>query len=581
MAASSSAVRRLRKELEAIKKTPNHQVAVQPSSVSLLEWHFVLHSLPEDCPFHGGCYHGRLLFPPEYPYAPPTVAMVTPNGRLETGCRLCLSMTDYHPESWNPAWSAETILVGLVSFFLSESEVGYGVINASFERRRVLAEESWAFNAADPEFPSLFPELLHSPNAASSSSAGGPATPTPESCEEPEECWICRDRPGEPLINPCACRGSMSKVHQTCVERWMKHQRQHGGGSGRPRCSVCRELYMGTEVAPGLLSFARHQVADMLSQVCRSAMLIVMLMAFQDSLQGPEASLPPLCKIGVVAVFSAAWIYKCCLLMASLPLHRPPPRDPRLRRFYVADSQSLARHLAESLATLVVLTLWWFRGEITFKAFSPFLAAFAVAVLNIAAVRPSCACLRQALRWVSCTCTRLPLQWLRDGLRYARNHPERLTSWIHPLDPALHTCMALLALALGLVCTSNVPVMLLLGAHLKFLASCLVWEACRSQLPWRQGNGWWITLQMSFVALYVINVLCHFPTGLGASKQVPVLVVSLAWFALLCAAALAANWTLCVRHFRTWQRQHRRFTLQVPAARVVPLNRVLDADDAV
>lgn len=33
----------------------------------------------------------RLLFPANYPHAPPTVVMVTPSGRLEVGCRLCES----------------------------------------------------------------------------------------------------------------------------------------------------------------------------------------------------------------------------------------------------------------------------------------------------------------------------------------------------------------------------------------------------------------------------------------------------------------------------------------------------------
>jgi hypothetical protein len=30
--------------------------------------------------------------------------------------RLCLSMSDYHPETWNPMWSVSSILSGLVSF---------------------------------------------------------------------------------------------------------------------------------------------------------------------------------------------------------------------------------------------------------------------------------------------------------------------------------------------------------------------------------------------------------------------------------------------------------------------------------
>ena len=29
-------------------------------------------------------------------------------------------MSDYHPESWNPAWSVSTILKGVLSFMLSD-----------------------------------------------------------------------------------------------------------------------------------------------------------------------------------------------------------------------------------------------------------------------------------------------------------------------------------------------------------------------------------------------------------------------------------------------------------------------------
>ena len=36
----------------------------------------------------------------DYPFKPPSLLMVTPNGRFETGQRLCLSMSDFHPETW-------------------------------------------------------------------------------------------------------------------------------------------------------------------------------------------------------------------------------------------------------------------------------------------------------------------------------------------------------------------------------------------------------------------------------------------------------------------------------------------------
>ena len=86
-------------------------ILARPLDTNLLEWHFVLS--PKDGAYAGGEYHGRLEFPAEYPMAPPAFRIFTPSGRFEPGVRLCLSMSDYHPETWNPSWSVETMLVGL------------------------------------------------------------------------------------------------------------------------------------------------------------------------------------------------------------------------------------------------------------------------------------------------------------------------------------------------------------------------------------------------------------------------------------------------------------------------------------
>ena len=56
---------------------------------------------------------------------PPAIKMITPNGRFVPNSRICLSISDFHPESWNPIWKAENIIVGLLSFMLSnETSVG-------------------------------------------------------------------------------------------------------------------------------------------------------------------------------------------------------------------------------------------------------------------------------------------------------------------------------------------------------------------------------------------------------------------------------------------------------------------------
>lgn len=78
-------------------------ITAQPSPASLLEWHFVLEGTPGS-EFEGGVYHGKLVFPPQYPFKPPSISLFTPNGRFAVNTKLCLSMTDYHPESWNPMW---------------------------------------------------------------------------------------------------------------------------------------------------------------------------------------------------------------------------------------------------------------------------------------------------------------------------------------------------------------------------------------------------------------------------------------------------------------------------------------------
>lgn len=48
------------------------------------EWHFTLRG-PQDSQFEGGLYHGRIILPKNYPFAPPSLMMLTQNGRFEVG----------------------------------------------------------------------------------------------------------------------------------------------------------------------------------------------------------------------------------------------------------------------------------------------------------------------------------------------------------------------------------------------------------------------------------------------------------------------------------------------------------------
>jgi ubiquitin-conjugating enzyme E2 J2 len=72
--------------------------------------------------------------------------MHTPSGRFQTSTRLCLSISDFHPKSFNPAWSVSTILIGLMSFMNGE-EMTAGSIGGSFQERRWHAARSRWWNS--------------------------------------------------------------------------------------------------------------------------------------------------------------------------------------------------------------------------------------------------------------------------------------------------------------------------------------------------------------------------------------------------------------------------------------------------
>jgi ubiquitin-conjugating enzyme E2 J2 len=38
---------------------------------------------PSKLLFLGGLYHGKLVFPSEFPFKPPSIYMITPNGRFK------------------------------------------------------------------------------------------------------------------------------------------------------------------------------------------------------------------------------------------------------------------------------------------------------------------------------------------------------------------------------------------------------------------------------------------------------------------------------------------------------------------
>ncbi|KAI1388104.1 ubiquitin-conjugating enzyme [Hypoxylon trugodes] len=143
--ASKQASKRLAREYKSISENPPPYINAHPSDSNILEWHYIITG-PEDTPYHNGQYWGTLIFPPNYPFAPPAIRMHTPSGRFQPSTRLCLSISDFHPKTFNPAWEVSTILIGLLSFMTSE-EMTTGSVSATAHERRILAARSRWWNS--------------------------------------------------------------------------------------------------------------------------------------------------------------------------------------------------------------------------------------------------------------------------------------------------------------------------------------------------------------------------------------------------------------------------------------------------
>lgn len=150
--APAMATKRLRIELIKLQTDPQPGVVAEPDEANILKWYYAIRG-PSDTPFDGGIYVGKLVFPNEYPMKAPSISMCTPNGRFQINTRICMSMSDFHPESWNPAWAVRTIILGIQSFMASDELTTGGITSPPSEREK-FAKLSIPYN--QKMFPTLF-----------------------------------------------------------------------------------------------------------------------------------------------------------------------------------------------------------------------------------------------------------------------------------------------------------------------------------------------------------------------------------------------------------------------------------------
>lgn len=190
-AAHNSAIKRLLRELKELIADTNHTsdarqlfegtstsdgdvpylYSVTPLEDNFFDWHFTIKG-PDDSPFATGVYHGRIEFPPDYPFSPPNFMFLTPNGRFDTRVKICLSVTTFHKEAWQPVWGVRTMLLAIREHFRVEDKGAIGYVGLSEEDRRKLAEASRKYQCSICEYNISKSEEKTNPSTMTSNSNG-------------------------------------------------------------------------------------------------------------------------------------------------------------------------------------------------------------------------------------------------------------------------------------------------------------------------------------------------------------------------------------------------------------------------
>jgi ubiquitin-conjugating enzyme E2 J1 len=140
---NNSAVKRIMQEARELANDPCTDYHAAPLEDDIFEWHCTLRG-PAGTEFEGGLYHFRIVLPAEYPFRPPSLMMLTPNGRFELNTKICISFTNYHEEEWQPAWGVRTAIIGLQGFFplKGQAATGVGSVEYPLSERKRLAQLS-------------------------------------------------------------------------------------------------------------------------------------------------------------------------------------------------------------------------------------------------------------------------------------------------------------------------------------------------------------------------------------------------------------------------------------------------------
>ena len=139
--------KRLKGELKILENETNiSYITAYQDENDMLLFYFLIYG-QYDTDYKGGQYIGKIILSKNYPFSPPDFMFLTPNGRFEVNRKICLSITGFHSDEWNPTITISGMLVQLYTVFEKDIDVGLAHIKRSKNERSDLANKSIEFNS--------------------------------------------------------------------------------------------------------------------------------------------------------------------------------------------------------------------------------------------------------------------------------------------------------------------------------------------------------------------------------------------------------------------------------------------------
>jgi ubiquitin-conjugating enzyme E2 J2 len=129
-------------------RQPEDNIIVVMDDANIKRWYALI--LGNHEPYHRAEILFMFKVPDEYPHKPPSVECLTPNGIFELGGPLCVSISEFHRESWVKSLGitgyAKQLWNALLCFSPDDTINSIRVTWTSPETRQSLANQSRAYN---------------------------------------------------------------------------------------------------------------------------------------------------------------------------------------------------------------------------------------------------------------------------------------------------------------------------------------------------------------------------------------------------------------------------------------------------